>query len=494
MKKEISLTIPVQALIITCFLAGCTTEIEKSIEEDISKGIHISEQNPMYWQYNGQSLFLFGGSSNDNLHQNDNLTEELDLIDSLGGNFVRGNLSWRDSGNVKPYEMIDGLYDLNRFNDAYWNKLDSFVKGCEQREIIIQLEIWPTVDFHKFNVKGWLDNPFNPAMNSNYPLEESGLPAEHDYFHWEKLNPFFETVPGLSNDNPMVRSYQERFVDKVLSITLASDNVLYCMNNENYTDPSWGQYWIRYIRQKANSMGKNIYLTDMWDEWDITNRNVVPLNYVSSADHPNLGRNNTQVMIDHPEYYDFIEVSNNGAQFNEIHYSTLHWVYKQVRMSEHPRPINVDKIYGGPVNERWTGGPQQGAERFWRNLFAGLASARFHRKPYGNGIGDYAQIHVKSMAMLLEKIDLFNMEPDPWFVTYKGGHEVYTLSNAGQGEYAVIFLDGGRPGINFTGMARFHWLDVMENRWLEPVEVNVIPGYEIIPPGNEFMVLVIQKK
>ena len=32
------------------------------------------------------------------------------------------------------------------------------------------------------------------------------------------------------------------------------------MNNENYTDPRWGQYWIDYIRQKADSAGKKIYL------------------------------------------------------------------------------------------------------------------------------------------------------------------------------------------------------------------------------------------
>ena len=93
----------------------------------------------MYWQYNGHPLFLFWGSSNDNLHQNDRLPEELDLLDSLGGNFVRGNLSWRDPGNVKPYETINGQYDLNRFNDVYRKRLDVFINEAEQMEIIVQL-------------------------------------------------------------------------------------------------------------------------------------------------------------------------------------------------------------------------------------------------------------------------------------------------------------------------------------------------------------------
>ncbi len=158
-----------------------------------NKGISYNDKNPMYWQYNGKPVFLFGGSSNDNLFQNEDLVKELDLIKLLGGNFVRGNMSWRDEGNVKPYLKVNGLYDLNKPNPNYWNKFEKFVTETEKRGIIIMLEIWPTVDFYE---KFWNFNPCNPSANLNYTAEESGLPSELDYHHWEKLNPFLIFFPA----------------------------------------------------------------------------------------------------------------------------------------------------------------------------------------------------------------------------------------------------------------------------------------------------------
>ncbi len=63
-----------------------------------------------------------------------------------------------------------------------------------------------------------------------------------------------------------VRKYQEKFVDKLLSITLKYNNVLYCMNNETHEDPAWGQYWMKYIESSANAKGKSVCTTDMFDD------------------------------------------------------------------------------------------------------------------------------------------------------------------------------------------------------------------------------------
>ncbi|MCD6544294.1 MAG: hypothetical protein J7K34_07270 [Flavobacteriaceae bacterium] len=479
----------------TLLVVGCTQKnIDQNIEYDTKTGIHIYDKNPMYWQYDGEPVFLFGGSSNDNLHQNDGLIAELNLLDSLGGNFVRGNMSWRDEGDVKPYNDVNGIFDLDDFNTDYWNRFESLVTETKKRGIVIQLEIWPTVDFHKFNDRGWNENPFNPLFNSNYTTETSGLPEEHHVYHWEKLNPFFETVPGLSNSNESVLEYQRKYVDKILSYTLESDNILYCINNENYSQMKWREYWISYIKEAAKRKSKKVYCTDMFDNWDNTGKRVVPQNNVTLYDHPNHDKaGSVQTMIDHPEIYDFIDVSNNGAQFNEIHYSTLYTVYRDVHESGHPRPINVDKIYGGPINDIWTGDAEQGAERFWRNLFAGLASARFHRPIYGIGLNEYAQRHVKSMSMLLNQINLFEMEPDPWFVAYKGKHEVYTLANSQEGKYAILYLDGGEHAVNFLGKVQIEWLNILENKWLKTEEVDLKKGTRLKAPDSEFWIAYITK-
>jgi hypothetical protein len=232
----------------------------------------------------------------------------------------------------------------------------------------------------------------------------------------------------------------------------------------------------------------------MFDDWDPTGKQIVPMNYMTSYDHPNLGLSSSLLQIENPQIYDFIDISNSNSQFNEIHYAINYWVYKKVKQSNYPRPIMVDKVYGGPISSRWCGNQIQGAERFWRNLFAGLAASRFHRQPHGNGIGSYAQIHIKSMKMLLDKIDLFNMEPEPWFISFKAEHEIYTLARKDRKQFAGLFLDGGSPSLNLLGEVTFQWLDVTANSWREKKKVNLTKGYEINVPDSGFWVLLIEKQ
>ncbi len=94
--------------------------------------------------------------------------------------------------------------------------------------------------------------------------------------------------------------------------------------------------------------------------------------------------------------------------------------------------------------------------------------------------------------MLLDKIDLFNMEPDPWFIAYKSGHEVYTLAHKNKKQFAIIFFDGGRPSLNLLGNVSFQWLDVMGNKWLDSREVNLTKGFEINPPDEGFWILLVE--
>ena len=71
---------------------------------------------------------LIGGSSQDNLFQIENLEEELDLIQSVGENYLRNTMSSRDSGNVAPFEKSGGFYDPGTFNEEYWQRLERFLE------------------------------------------------------------------------------------------------------------------------------------------------------------------------------------------------------------------------------------------------------------------------------------------------------------------------------------------------------------------------------
>ena len=97
----------------------------------ISSPIEPSKSHPQYWNLNGEDIMLLGGSVEDNLFQINDLETQLDLLRSVGGNYVRNTMSSRDEGNDWPFaQNDDGLYDLNAWNDTYWLKFDNLLKQC----------------------------------------------------------------------------------------------------------------------------------------------------------------------------------------------------------------------------------------------------------------------------------------------------------------------------------------------------------------------------
>jgi hypothetical protein len=91
-----------------------------------------------------------------------------------------------------------------------------------------------------------------------------------------------------------------------------------------------------------------------------------------------------QVTLNDPENYSFIEISNHNAQVGQVHFETAYYIWKKVQESGIPRPVNNTKIYGAGEGG-WNGTTKDGQERFWRNVFAGAASVRFHRPEAGTG-------------------------------------------------------------------------------------------------------------
>ncbi|MFO7935244.1 MAG: hypothetical protein R6U78_14340 [Bacteroidales bacterium] len=354
--------------------------------------IKIYSGNPFYWYYDGKPTLLIGGSVEDNLFQIPDLKEHLDLLVAAGGNYLRCTMSSRDRGNDKPYEKVNGLYDLNRPDPSYWNKFRDFLRFTCERDIIIQVELWATYDFYN-SPGGWAENVFNPANNSNYTPEVSQLPEVIDHTAQLKINPFFETVPQI-NDNELVLEFQKMFIDKILSSNVEG------------------------VRQQDH------------------------------ATHPFLDRSKAANTINAPELYDYVDVSNNNAQNGEVHYLSALYVRNRVEETGIIRPVNNVKIYGGTIYEDytrdWAGSYKDGEERFWRDVFAGHASVRFHRPPYGHGLSPVAQHHIRSMRMLTDSLDFFNHVPANELLTERESNEAFCLAS-GDREYAVYFP--GRGGV-----------------------------------------------
>ncbi len=405
-------------------------------------------ENPFYWQYQGRPLLLLGGSVEDNLFQIPDLEAHLDLLASAGGNYVRCTMSSRDDGDVWPFEKSGrgGLYDLNQPGREYWERFERFLELTAERDIIAQIELWDRFDFAR---EPWGDNPFNPKNNVNYTAEESGLKKAIHTHPGKKENAFFRSVPNLDN-NQAVLPFQHAFMDELLFRALPCGHLLYCMDNETNESPEWGAYWARYLHDKASRAGAPVFATEMWDAHSL-----------DDGQHRNTW--------DHPELYSFVDVSQNNHNPPDRHWENLQNFRQKITATGRPRPMNSVKIYG--ANTGCYGSGRDAQERFWRNIFGGLASSRFHRPGSGIGLSARARAHIKSMRMLEEAVDLFRCQPHNELLSRRSYNEAYCAASPGRA-YAVFFADGGDVLLDTSAAAEkaatLRWLDIAAGAWHEP--------------------------
>jgi len=432
--------------------------------------IDIYPANPAYWQYGGKPVVLIGGSKDDNLFQIPDLKEQLDLLQSVGGNYVRNTMSARlDKGfEVQAFARRgEGKYDLDRWNDEYWQRFENLLTWAEARDIIVQIEVWDRFDYSRDN---WEDSPYNPKNNVNYSYVESGFAEHYPNHPGQNDQPFFFSTPDQRN-NTAVLKYQQRFVEKMLSHTLKHGNVLYCMDNETSGEPAWGAYWAKRIRDKAKAAGVKVHMTEMWDAWDL-----------ASPQH--------NATFDHPELYSFVDISQNNHQKGQTHWDNAQ--KQRQRIAANPRPLNCVKIYGADTGR--FGNDRDAMERFWRNILGGLASSRFHRPDSGLGLGDKVQANLKSMRMLLGEIDIFTCEPHNDLLGDRQENEAYCLAHPGA-EYAVYFPDGGEVTLEVASLpasARVRWLNVMKSEWMRAVAIRARAQLTLTCPSQDYWVVLIK--
>ena len=486
-------------LLFTIFFSFFSCQPSSKQTANPNLGIEPYEENPFYWSYKGLPTLLLGGTKEDNIFQIEDLRDHLELLKSVGGNYIRCTMSSRDSGNVRPYLLNDkGLYDLNTPNPDYWDRLQNLLEISKELDIIVQLEIWATYDFYWGDLR-WSHNPFNPELNANYTSEESGLPDSIAYPAQTRVNPFFTTVPDLANNELLIK-YQKQFVDKVMETTLPYNNVLYCIDNETNAHYAWGKYWSAYIRNIASEKGQKIYVTEMWDNWDPTNGAVAG----AKIQHPDLGGwyaeytnpelhedSNYAYSINDTVSYNFVDIANHNAQDGQLHYETGLWVRKTIEKSGKIRPINNVKIYGADISQLWSGSEEEGQQRFWRNIFAGHASVRFHRPSAGIGLNGLAAANIRSMRMLEESIDLFSFRPANEFLEERNSNEAYCMTND-NGDFLLYFPLGGMVKLNIPETDySMQSLRIGKSLWMEPKTIR-FPGV-IAAPHDEPWVYVIRK-
>ena len=410
-------------------------------------------------------------------------------------------MSSKDKDDTYPFSLDEqtGLYDLNRWNDLFWEKFEYFLQATQKRDIIVQLEIWETYDFytrpwHVVDGKTpWARNPFNPVNNMNYDKSESGLTDVFESNGQSLINSFFNTVmpipePFDFETRPVVLEFQHKYVDKLLSITLKYDHILYCIDNETQADPKWSVYWAQYIRKKAEDQNIGIEVTEMFDPFDPTGGTVEGANMQSPATHFFTLRSNVSITINDPVNFSFIEISNHNAQSGQVHYETAMYVWNKIQESGIPRPINNVKIYGAD-GDVWGGKTREGIEKFWRNIFAGAASVRFHRPAWGLGNNPIALSQIKGMREFTNAINIFNHKPSNHLLSEREENEAYCLA-ADEKEFALYFPANGEVVLNApTGKYEARWLNIFSSEWSNPKTLE-LPGEVKTPTDNQWAVII----
>lgn len=459
MRKNSILTVPIVAVLLTLALAyGDLAAYAGNADR-----IQPWPKNPRYWQYKGKPVMLLGGSKTDHIFLLDDLKVHLDEIHALGANYVRNTMSQREGQGLKPHKLRpDGKFDLDQWNDEYWQRFRNMLKWTAERNIFVQIEVWDRFDYGGEN---WEISPWNPKNNVNYDYAKTGFAKGYGYNQiYRDEHPFFHIIEGTSHYTSrydLIRRYQEAFVDKMLSYSLPYGHVLYCMNNETSSQAGWGQYWIKFIKARAAEKGVSVYTTDMFDD----------AYQGAQAKH-------TPIIFEDPEHYMFADISQvNSRNFDERHWERLQWLLQQI--NKHPRPSNHTKIYGSGYKTFGTGGPEDGIERFWRNILGGSASARFHRPDSGNGLNDLAKASIQAARILESRIKFWDITPLMELLSDRAPNEAYLAAKPGE-RYALYFTNGGSVKLDLSGAPgtfEITWISVSMGR---TVESSQLGGYRLM--------------
>jgi hypothetical protein len=245
-----------------------------------------------------------------------------------------------------------------------------------------------------------------------------------------------------------VLEYQRRYVDRLLSYSLAYDHVLYCMDNETSVTSDWGKFWAKYIQSEAVVAGKKVHTTEMWDPHDLS--------------HPFHAET-----FDNPDIFSFVDISQNNHKSSDEHWNNGITQLERLKKIAAVRPANNVKIYGNDGGAHKT--TRDGIENFIQNILMGCASARFHRPTSGQGLNEIAQAVILSVRELTDRMDFYDGRAANDLLQEREPGEAYCRGIENR-EYAVYFPDGGSVNIdlgNFRGNPEIAWLNVLDTKWEE---------------------------
>jgi len=421
-----------------------------------SDRVRISPRNPRYFEYKGKPVFLTGARELEMLPQVGNYPykQAVDALAEAGCNHWRIEMYisdsdaeggwkypivsnydcwWHDPVTGKQEHLdafeknADGKYDLNRFNEPFWNRFRDFCRLCADKGIVLTVEMWSTYTI-------WATSPFNPKNNVNYsgPLDVGRAGRDAD-------SGLVNTVPEL-DDRPEILKYQKKFVEKILDCTWEYGNVLYVCGNENRWPREWVEYWADYIHTYGKCKGVRLLYTNIPEHvWHRASSGKVEFLF-----HPAMEDVLTR------DWFDFADMSQlpggKYPPFKLTQYDTVVDWYE--RSKNTPIPITMLKNYVGQKEDADVGEKRRDALTYF---MAGAAMSGFHRL----WAGDCPEGKWNNCSDLMRKVYPISLEPASHVAEFTSNVEFvdttrrndlasrgWCLANPGK-HYIVYLKEGG---------------------------------------------------
>jgi hypothetical protein len=221
-----------------------------------SRPLRVLASNPRYFSDgSGRAIYLTGSHTWDNLQDSGEIGKSintfdynafLNLMTSHNHNFMR-MWAWEGGVNNSYYDLLayvrtsSGKYDLNQFNQSYFDRLRSRVMAARDRGIYVGIMLFQGWSIYSHGYGNpWPLHPYNSANNITGINCDPNGDGEGQEVH--------------SLQVPAITDLQKAYIRKVVDTVNDLDNVLYEITNESWHEGySWQNEMVRYIKEYESS-------------------------------------------------------------------------------------------------------------------------------------------------------------------------------------------------------------------------------------------------
>ena len=437
--------------------------------------VALHPENPHYLFYKGKPLVLVTSAEHYGsiINRDFDYKKYLETMHAQGMNYTRiftgsyveipgsfniekNTLAPAVGSFITPWKRVeeDGLYkgekkfDLNQWNPEYFVRLKEFISLANELDIVVEVTLFCST----YSDNSWERHPFNPGNNIN------GIPMN------------LERQKSNTLANSILTGYQQKMVEKIVTVLNGYDNVFYEIQNEPWSDdphkvmrtlrtldpqPGQGDWykWAEMASPASLEWQKLMAKTVVETENQLTKKHIIAQNYT-----------NFMHSVD--------EVDPNVSIMN------FHYVWPEAVWLNYGwnRPVSFDESgFAGSSDSTYL-------RQAWQFMMAGgsvfnnLDYSFYVGKEDGTGEnkapgGGSAKLRKQLLFLrsFIESFDFVKMQPDFDVVVHSPGMQVQAISQPGY-QYAMVFTGGSSKWVKLylpKGKYNFEFVSPYSGRSLK---------------------------